>query len=210
MPAKSITPLTYHRSRAGPFRLGPAGGGEACAPCSGLAGVADAVTVRVGLVGVPDGGTVVARVPAAVAVSVLLAGIDRQRTVIRHIQDPVAIGVGEGGGAGPVRRSGGASGLLSEGPLTAGIRSRRQVVERRAGRRSGWIRRLRDRQGRRAAGVVVRPWDTRDDRSAVEVVDRRLLGEWPDGPALRADQRQESPAHLPSEGGLGADAGPEP
>src|SRR5437773_244425 len=208
MPAKSIMPLTYHRSRAGSFGPGwTGGGGPVRRDGSGLAGVADAVTVRVGLIGVPDGGTVVAQVPPAVAVSVLLAGIDCQRTVIRHVQDPVAIGVGEGGRTGPVCRSGGASGLLSEGPLAAGVRSRSQVVERCAGRRIGWIRRLRHGQDRRAAGMVVRPWDTRDDRSAVEVVDRRLLGEWPDDPALRAGEHQEPRRHLRWEGVLVADVG---
>src|SRR5437899_10106555 len=99
---------------------------------SGLAGVTDAVSVRVGLVGVPDGRAVVAEVPPAVAVAILLARIDRERAIIGDVDDAVMVGVEEGQGTGPVRRNGGAAGFLTEGSLAAGIQSGRQVVEGRA------------------------------------------------------------------------------
>src|SRR2546428_6839188 len=117
--------------------LAPPDDGGAC-PARGdgswLAGVADTVSVRVRLVGVPDGGAVVAEVPPAVAVTVLLAGIDRERAIIRDVHDPVMVGVGEAGGTGPASRSGSAAGLLPEGTLAAGVHSRGQVVEGRAER----------------------------------------------------------------------------
>src|SRR2546427_3138284 len=89
---------------------------------SGLAGVADAVAVRVLLARVGRVGTVVAGVAAAVVIAIGLVGVGEPRTVVVDVVDGVEVGV-EGLERAP-RGQGGRSGA----PLAAAVDPRDDVI----------------------------------------------------------------------------------
>src|SRR5207247_7858928 len=90
-----------------------------------LAGVADAVAVRVFLARVGRVGTVVAGVAAAVVIAIGLVGVGEPRTVVVDVADGVEVGVEGGLGRGARRGQGDRSGA----PLAAAVDPRDDVIE---------------------------------------------------------------------------------
>ena len=93
--------LAKHEPRVGDTRRGTAmssagsgsglsGGADGCGVC-GIARVANAVVVRVGLIGVWNGSAIVAGVADAILVDVALEYIGDELAVVEEIGDPIAV-----------------------------------------------------------------------------------------------------------------------
>src|SRR2546425_610566 len=92
---------------------------------SGLAGVADAVAVRICLARVGRVGTVVAGVAAAVVITIGLVRVGEPRTVVVDVEDGVDVGV-----EGLRRAAGRGQDHRSRAPLTTAVDPCDEVIER--------------------------------------------------------------------------------